>query len=195
MYLCLISLLVFTKYSSLFPYSCPIHHCSHIHVQFIIVPIFMFNSSLFTYSCPIHHWSQIIHVQFIIVHIFMSNPSLFPYSCLIDHCSQMPFLVRSSKFRHVYGGSTRKDKCYENVRITRNAHDSHFCAVNPKFLSVVTESAGGGSFLCIPLNQVSYNFDRFPFNHQRNPLWNKLKLNQRIYKTDQLNFQSFCTEF
>ncbi|XP_065937452.1 coronin-2B isoform X2 [Magallana gigas] len=65
----------------------------------------------------------------------------------------MAFKIRSSKFRHIYGTIPKKDLCYENIRITRNTHDSNFCAINPKFLAVVTETGGGGSFLCIPLKQ------------------------------------------
>lgn len=68
---------------------------------------------------------------------------------------QMAFKIRSSKFRHVFGNPFRKEDCYENVRITRNAHDSNFCAVNPKYLAVVTESAGGGTFIVLPLERVS----------------------------------------
>ncbi|XP_030765102.1 coronin-2B-like isoform X3 [Sitophilus oryzae] len=60
--------------------------------------------------------------------------------------------VRSSKFRHVYGEPAKRDKCYENIQITKNAHDSQFCAVNPKFLAVVTEVAGGGAFIVVPIN-------------------------------------------
>ncbi|XP_076335965.1 coronin-2B-like isoform X2 [Tachypleus tridentatus] len=62
--------------------------------------------------------------------------------------------VRSSKFRHVYGRPARKNNCYECMKITKNAHDSHFCAVNPKFVAIVTESAGGGSFLVIPIEKT-----------------------------------------
>lgn len=64
------------------------------------------------------------------------------------------FLVRSSKFRHVYGSPARKELCYEGIKITKNAHDSNFCAVNPKFLAVVTECAGGGVFVVLPLKQT-----------------------------------------
>ncbi|XP_042145226.1 coronin-2B isoform X1 [Ixodes scapularis] len=62
--------------------------------------------------------------------------------------------VRSSKFRHVFGSPARKDQCYECLKITKNAHDSYFCAVNPKFLAVVTETAGGGSFLVVPIEST-----------------------------------------
>ncbi|XP_018579261.1 coronin-2B isoform X2 [Anoplophora glabripennis] len=60
--------------------------------------------------------------------------------------------VRSSKFRHVYGEPAKREKCYDNIPITKNAHDSQFCAVNPKFLAIVTEVAGGGAFIVIPVN-------------------------------------------
>lgn len=63
--------------------------------------------------------------------------------------------VRSSKFRHVFGNPARKEQCYEGIRVTKSAHDSNFCAVNPSFLAVVVESAGGGAFLVIPLEKVS----------------------------------------
>ena len=62
--------------------------------------------------------------------------------------------VRSSKFRHVFGSPAKKEKCYENIRLTRTAHDSNICAVNPKFLAVVVEVGGGGSFHVTPLCQT-----------------------------------------
>ncbi|XP_051975558.1 coronin-2B [Xyrauchen texanus] len=60
---------------------------------------------------------------------------------------------RSSKFRHVYGKAGGREQCYEGIPVTHSVHDNHFCAVNPKFLAVVTESAGGGAFLIIPLHK------------------------------------------
>ncbi|CAG2232986.1 CORO2 [Mytilus edulis] len=66
----------------------------------------------------------------------------------------MPFRIRTSKFRHVYGNPAKKEECYENVKITKSTHDSNFCAVNPKFLCVVPDTGGGGSFICLPLKQT-----------------------------------------
>ncbi|KAI0986771.1 hypothetical protein GJ496_008487 [Pomphorhynchus laevis] len=63
-------------------------------------------------------------------------------------------IVRSSKFRHAYGVAQKRENCYEDVRVTKNSWDSNFCDVNPKFLAVVTESAGGGAFLVLPLAQT-----------------------------------------
>jgi coronin-2 len=40
------------------------------------------------------------------------------------------------------------------VKITRNAQDSNYCAVNPKFLAVVVEVGGGGSFVVIPIDKT-----------------------------------------
>ncbi|XP_063216669.1 coronin-2B-like [Bacillus rossius redtenbacheri] len=71
--------------------------------------------------------------------------------------------VRSSKFRHVYGSPAKREGCYENIKITKNAHDSHFCSVNPKFVAVVTEVAGGGTFLVLPISSTG----RLDFNASR----------------------------
>lgn len=62
---------------------------------------------------------------------------------------------RSSKFRNVYGKVANREHCFEGIPITKNVHDNHFCAVNAKFLAIVTESAGGGSFIVIPVTQVT----------------------------------------
>ncbi|KAF7667587.1 hypothetical protein LDENG_00055410 [Lucifuga dentata] len=61
---------------------------------------------------------------------------------------------RSSKFRHVFGKAATKESCYDNVPITRSVQDNHFCAVNPRFLAVITECAGGGSFLVLSIHHT-----------------------------------------
>jgi len=66
----------------------------------------------------------------------------------------MSRVVRNSKFRHVFGQPSKKSDCYEGIRITKSAWDSPFCAVNPKFLAIVTDSAGGGAFIVLPLDKV-----------------------------------------
>ncbi|XP_063601798.1 coronin-1A-like isoform X1 [Penaeus indicus] len=62
--------------------------------------------------------------------------------------------IRSSKFRHVFGRGSRKENCYENVLITQKTHDTAACAVNPKFVAIVVEVAGGGAFLVLPLDKT-----------------------------------------
>lgn len=84
---------------------------------------------------------------------------------------------RSSKFRHVYGKAANKENCYDCVPITRSVHDNHFCAVNPHFVAVVTECAGGGAFLVIPVNQTGKLDPHYPriCGHKGNVLdikWN-----------------------
>lgn len=63
-------------------------------------------------------------------------------------------VVRSSKFRHVFGTAYKHDQCYDGIRVTKNAHDSPFCSVNTKFLAVVVEAGGGGAFIVLPLEKV-----------------------------------------
>lgn len=62
--------------------------------------------------------------------------------------------VRVSKFRHVYGQAMKRDQCYDNIRVSKSSWDSTFCAVNPKFLAIIVESAGGGAFIVLPLAKV-----------------------------------------
>ncbi|ETE71757.1 Coronin-2A, partial [Ophiophagus hannah] len=84
---------------------------------------------------------------------------------------------RSSKFRHVYGKAASKENCYDNVPITHSVYDNQFCAVNPRFIAVVTECAGGGAFLVIPISQVGKLDPHYPriCGHKGNVLdikWN-----------------------
>lgn len=64
-------------------------------------------------------------------------------------------VVRTSKFRHVFGSASKQDQCYDGLRVTKNANDSQFCAVNTKFVAVVCEAGGGGAFSVMPLGKVS----------------------------------------
>lgn len=64
--------------------------------------------------------------------------------------------LKVSKFRHAYGQPAKRENCYEGMRITTSAHDSLFCAVNPKFIAVVLEVAGGGAFQIVPIKMVRY---------------------------------------
>ncbi|XP_029909628.1 coronin-2A isoform X1 [Myripristis murdjan] len=61
---------------------------------------------------------------------------------------------RSSKFRHVFGKPATKESCFDGVPITRSVQDNHFCAVNPRFLAVITECAGGGAFLVLSIHHT-----------------------------------------
>ncbi|CAJ1085720.1 coronin-2B-like [Xyrichtys novacula] len=61
---------------------------------------------------------------------------------------------RCSKFRHVFGKPSTKENSYDGVPITRSVHDNHYCSANPCFIAVVTECAGGGSFLVLPVHHT-----------------------------------------
>ncbi|KAL5001285.1 hypothetical protein BDV10DRAFT_160365 [Aspergillus recurvatus] len=70
--------------------------------------------------------------------------------------------VRSSKYRHVFGRPTRKEQCYDNLRVSRNAWDTNLVKVNPKYLSVNWEAGGGGAFAVIPLEERGKLPERIP---------------------------------
>lgn len=64
-------------------------------------------------------------------------------------------VVRQSKFRHVFGTAARKENCYDGLRITKsNWEGSTYCAVNPKYVALIIESAGGGAFVVQPIGKV-----------------------------------------
>lgn len=62
--------------------------------------------------------------------------------------------MRASKYRHVFGQPAKKELCYENLRITKNAWDSNIIQTNGKYISVNWESSGGGAFAVIPVNET-----------------------------------------
>ncbi|KAJ5499373.1 Coronin [Penicillium expansum] len=70
--------------------------------------------------------------------------------------------VRSSKYRHVFGRSTRKDQCFDNLRVSRNAWDTNLLKVNPKHIAVNWEAGGGGAFAIIPLEERGKLPERIP---------------------------------
>ncbi|PYH96099.1 coronin-like protein crn1 [Aspergillus ellipticus CBS 707.79] len=70
--------------------------------------------------------------------------------------------VRSSKYRHVFGRPTRKEQCYDNLRVSRNAWDTNLVKANPKYLSVNWEAGGGGAFAVIPLEERGKLPERVP---------------------------------
>jgi coronin-1B/1C/6 len=58
----------------------------------------------------------------------------------------MSRIVRSSKYRHVFGKADRKENCYDNLKPSKGAWDSNKVKGNNQFTSVIWESRGGGSF-------------------------------------------------
>ncbi|EME45086.1 hypothetical protein DOTSEDRAFT_70964 [Dothistroma septosporum NZE10] len=70
--------------------------------------------------------------------------------------------VRASKYRHVFGQTTKREQCYDNLRISKNAWDTNLVKANPKYLSVNWESGGGGAFAVIPLEEKGKLPDQIP---------------------------------
>ncbi|KAI4115096.1 MAG: hypothetical protein LQ345_004244 [Seirophora villosa] len=54
---------------------------------------------------------------------------------------------------HVFGRPTRKEQCYDNLRISKNAWDTNLVKANPQYLAVNWEASGGGAFAVIPLSE------------------------------------------
>ncbi|SCU90403.1 LAME_0E08394g1_1 [Lachancea meyersii CBS 8951] len=70
--------------------------------------------------------------------------------------------VRASKYRHVYGQVAKKERQYENIRVTNNAWDSNLIKASSKFLAVNWNSSGGGAFAVIPLEEAGKAPDQVP---------------------------------
>ncbi|PAA67299.1 hypothetical protein BOX15_Mlig026481g1, partial [Macrostomum lignano] len=60
---------------------------------------------------------------------------------------------RQSKFKHVFGKGAKREFCYDNIRVTKSSWDSTFCAVNPKYIAIITDAAGGGAFMVLAHDQ------------------------------------------
>lgn len=70
--------------------------------------------------------------------------------------------VRASKYRHIFGRSSRKEQCYDGLRVSGNAWDTNLVKANPLFLSVNWEASGGGAFAVVPLREKGRLPERIP---------------------------------
>ncbi|KAF2400754.1 actin-binding protein-like protein [Trichodelitschia bisporula] len=70
--------------------------------------------------------------------------------------------VRASKYRHVFGQPTKKEQCYDNLHISKNAWDTNLIKANPHYISVNWEASGGGAFAVIPVNERGRLPERIP---------------------------------
>ncbi|XP_052403341.1 coronin-2B isoform X2 [Carassius gibelio] len=86
---------------------------------------------------------------FLRLHCFLSGVGVLS----TDRMTWRP-QYHSSKYRHVFGKPASKENCYDGVPITQSVHDNHLCAVNPRFIAVITECAGGGAFLVLSINHT-----------------------------------------
>jgi coronin-1B/1C/6 len=58
----------------------------------------------------------------------------------------MSRFVRASSYRHVYGTPNKKEQCFDNLKVSKNAWDSNLVKANASFISINLEVGGGGSF-------------------------------------------------
>jgi len=61
----------------------------------------------------------------------------------------MSRVVRSSKFRHVFG-VVKKDGTYDDLKVTRTTWDSNYVCASPTYFAFIYLSGGGGAFAVIP---------------------------------------------
>lgn len=54
----------------------------------------------------------------------------------------------------MYGQAFKKELCYENLKITKNAWDSNIIQTNGKYISANWDASGGGAFAIIPVEEV-----------------------------------------
>ncbi|KAJ2719876.1 Coronin-like protein crn1 [Coemansia sp. Benny D115] len=74
----------------------------------------------------------------------------------------MASIVRSSKFRHVFGTAAKREDSYESLRVSTSAWDTNFVTANPKYLAVNWNASGGGAFSVIPLHMQGKLRSEFP---------------------------------
>ncbi|KAH8917594.1 DUF1900-domain-containing protein [Atractiella rhizophila] len=74
----------------------------------------------------------------------------------------MARFVRSSSYRHVYGSPAKREKTYDNVRVSANAFDTDLVSANPLFLAVNYQVSGGGAFLVTSLGRTGKLPDIYP---------------------------------
>ena len=71
---------------------------------------------------------------------------------------------RHSKFRHIFVQPNKLDRCMQNINLTTHGHyDSSICDANGKFVALILDYQGGGSFLVFRTDE----FGRFELNHPK----------------------------
>ncbi|KAJ1844974.1 Coronin-like protein crn1, partial [Coemansia sp. RSA 2703] len=74
----------------------------------------------------------------------------------------MSFIVRSSKYRHVFGTAFKRDACFENLQVSMSAWDTNFVTANPKYMAVNWNAGGGGAFCVVPHSEAGKLRGNFP---------------------------------
>jgi len=82
----------------------------------------------------------------------------------------MSRFVRQLKYRHVFGTGFKPDDSFGNLKVSKNAWDSNYIAVNPTYLAVCWEVGGGGAAGVIPLGTTGKLGEVFLFNGHSGPV-------------------------
>jgi len=64
----------------------------------------------------------------------------------------MSKVVRSSKYRHVFGTVAKKEHTYDGIKPSRSAWDSNKVSASSKFIGVIWDAIGGGAFAVLNVN-------------------------------------------
>jgi len=64
----------------------------------------------------------------------------------------MSKVVRSSKFRHVFGTAAKKECTYDGIKPSKSAWDSNKVTASGKFIGVIWDASGGGAFAVLDVN-------------------------------------------
>lgn len=64
----------------------------------------------------------------------------------------MSRVVRSSKYRHVFGTVAKKENTYDGIKPSRSAWDSNKVAGSDRFLASIWDASGGGAFAVLDVN-------------------------------------------
>jgi len=73
----------------------------------------------------------------------------------------MSRVVRSSKFRHVFGQAAKKENTYDGIKPSRSAWDSNKVSASSKFIGVIWDAAGGGAFAVLDSHKTG-KLGQFP---------------------------------
>jgi hypothetical protein len=73
----------------------------------------------------------------------------------------MSRVVRSSKYRHVFGTPAKKENSYDGIKPSRSAWDSNKVAASDKFVGVIWDASGGGAFAVLDLSNTG-KLGQFP---------------------------------
>merc|ERR1712137_973560 len=66
----------------------------------------------------------------------------------------MSRIVRSSKYRHVFGTAEKRGNCFDGVKVSGGAWDSNKVAAGNSFVAAIWEAGGGGSFAVLGNDQT-----------------------------------------